>query len=339
MRCVSLAPGGKRRGMAELEAACAQVRELGDSPALGDLEIQRAVACYFDGRPRPALEAALSSDACFRVNARMPMDRCAAMGMIVSALVDLGRLKDARRCLNEFAHEARLHGDLTTVLWLHAHPGRIVALLAADDCVLVDEVLERQARLRAEHPRYRVLAWAHAVCSVERELYFGTGAGALRLLTRDRRALFDSGYAVLSGVARGMRARVRLAAAGELGSGSARAALLAGASLDVFPARLRGGPLQRGAALLVEAGVAMLRGHRQRAQHTLELAAGSFDEAEAKLRLASVRHCQGVLAGGSVGGALAARAAATLREQGVREPVRWSRATACGFREVLGAAP
>ena len=155
------------------------------------------------------------------------------------------------------------------------------------------------------------------------------GAGALRdratRTSRTRRA--------------GVRARARLAAAATLGPCWARTRLLFGAAADARALRRYGQSLNEGSALLIQAGIAHLRGRTERARAKLDAAAAHFDAVEARLWAASADYCAGRIEGGPAGHARSEAAARVLSDEGVRDPVRWAVWTASGFGQLLDGAP
>ena len=335
MRCFGMLPGDAARGLSEVEQACRVADDAGDVSAQVDLYRQLAAARYLCGKPRAALRAADSSERYARQLNPPTLDVYYLMGIVGSALVDLGELKEAYRRWNAFSHEARLHKDLTTTLWLHGHPAQYAALFAMEKRDLVQAALDEQARLREQHPSYGSLAWTHALSNLEYHLYFGAVSEAERAARRDAGALFESGYSILSETSRLARARARLALAAELPVGPRRARLLRGASRDANVRWRRHNVVRNGAAGLVEAGVALLQDRPNTALAKLDDALRDFESGEAKLMIASVDYCKGTLVGGDMGRALRQHAAKALGEEGIRNPVRWVAWTACGFRPIL----
>ena len=293
------------------------------------------MAHLFAGRPRAALEAANRSEACLRALPLTQLRLYPVMGLIASALLDLGRLREARQRWSSFEHEARLHGDLMTAMWIHAHPAQFALLFADEERGRAQAILDAHARVRASHPRYRGLAWAHAAIRIEHALYFEEGANAMELVRREQQTLFRSGYPMATQAARLIRARARLAAAAALPRGLSRVRLLLGASADARALRRHGRAVNDGAALLIEAGVAHLLGRRDRALAKLSASVARFSAAELDLFAASADYCAGALEGGDAGRARREAAARVLADEGVREPAHWAAWNACGFRELL----
>jgi hypothetical protein len=292
---------------------------------------------YFRGEPAAALEAARRSESHLRALPLPAMDLRPIMGMIGSALMVLGRLKEARRRWDSFSHEVRLHRDLMTAAWVHGHPSRFPLFYAMEERAEAEAILERHASLRALHRDNLTLAWTHAWCSIESAAYWRTPADAEHITVREDRALFRSGYSVLTDTARLQRGRVRVAAAEALPRGLSRAALLSSAAMDVNVKNQRGGALGLGMARLVKAGVAMQKDRPEDALRWLSSAATELDAAEAVLMAACARYVKGTLLGGDEGAALKTGARRDIEAQGVVDPMRWIAWTVTGFDAILNA--
>jgi hypothetical protein len=197
-----------------------------------------------------------------------------------------------------------------------------------------ESILERHAGLHALHPNCCTLAWTHAWCSLESAMFWGTPEEALRLAERQRQALFQSGYSVLTDTGRLLRGRVRVRAAAALRQASSRTSLLRGAASDVKVKR--GGALVQGMAALVEAGVAMQRDRPEQALSLLDSAIAELVSAEAAMMVASARYIKGAMLGGDAGHAMKCLARATLEEEGILAPERWIAWTVPGFDVVAG---
>jgi serine/threonine protein kinase len=328
------------RGIAALEHACATAAELGDPSTRGALERQLALAHYMLGRSRAALAAASRSEACIRVAPGTPVELYSVMAIIGSALLDLGRLRDARRQWHVLTHAARLHGDLMTIVWVHTHPVQLAALFATQERARSQAILERASALRAAHPRYFLVSWAHAACSVEHAAYWGEPHEALKVWQREQAVLLDAPFWLLRNKARLVRARACLLAASALPPGRERASLLRRAAWDALLLRRQHSPLDRGIARGLSAGVALLRQRRQRAIAHLDAARALYDECEARLLSAATQYCKGALVGGEQGASLQGPTLAAFVDEGVVDPRRYIAWIACGFREqILGDEP
>lgn len=323
------------RRLSELKDACRTARSLGDVRAQADLERKLSMVHFFRGEPASALEAATRSESQMRALPLPAMDLRPIMGMIGSALMVLGRLKEARRRWDAFSHEVRLHRDLMTAAWVHGHPSRFPLFYALEERAEAESILERHASLRALHPDCITLAWTHAWCSLESAAYWRVPSDAESIAVREEPALFRSGYSVLTDAARFQRARVRVAAAEALPRGRARTALLAGAAADVKVKR--GGLLGGGLSELVQAGVSMQRDRPEEALGWLRSASTELDRAGASLMAASARYVAGAMIGGDEGAALKAGARRDLDAQGVVDSLRWIGWTVTGFDAILRA--
>jgi hypothetical protein len=211
-------------------------------------------------------------------------------------------------------------------------------MLADEKRAPVRAVLTQLERLRGLYPRYRVVAWVHAMLELEQALYWGSAEDSERMVRRAWKVLQGTGYPQFSRKARSLRARVCLARAATLPPGREREALLRAALRD-GPMRRGDGPLERGMSSLTVAGVHILRGRRQAARAQLDDAIRWLDSAEAKLFAAAARYCKGVLTAGESGAALRSAAAQLLSAEGVRDPQRWVAWSACGFRAALDRTP
>jgi len=323
MRCASLAWGGAARGFREQESACAWAAAHRQGHALADLLSQLALAHGLRGQPRAALETATRCEAELRRLPPVPFDRYVVVGVVGNALLELGELREARRRWASYTHEARLHGDLMSSFWIHAHPVHFAILFAADDRESARIILERQQRLCRRHPSYKVLVWAHTICAAEVLLYWGEAGAAERLVSAEWSALSGSGYPFMTELSLLLRARACLAAAAPLPRSVARARLLRGAARAIRALCLRGGRARPGQVELLRAGLALQRQQRGRALTYLERALWLFDASESKLVAASARYCQGALEGGEAGWAAQDAALACLKAEGVADPARW----------------
>jgi serine/threonine protein kinase/tetratricopeptide (TPR) repeat protein len=333
MRCLSVLPG--TGGLRDLRAARDAAECLGDGRAQRDIEGALAFTLYLLGRPKEALEAAERSESFEKA---LPLPAVAvppAMGIMGAALLILGRLGEARRRWNIVTHETRFRRDLMTTAWVHGNPARFPLFLAAEDADQAHEVLDRQSHLLEEHPDCMTLAFTRAVCRIEHAIYFG---GRFRI---SRRTMLDddvlvSGYGVMDGEGRALRARARVAAAARLPAGADKARLLRAALSDTKARRPRG-PLHRAIGWLLEAGVFMQRGRPDEALALLDSAIPAFVATDAALLATCANHCRGTLIGGDEGRALVRSTRATMMADGIANPPRWVAWVACGFGQLVGS--
>lgn len=335
LRCWLFLRLGEARGLAELHEAYEHACALDDMSGVADLESQLAVAYFVTGDARKALVWASRWEEHARQLALAPVQLFSMMGLVGVALYSLGELREAERRFGAFAHDSRTHGDTMTMFWIHAHPVHFASLFARDDKRGARVILDQQARLRALHPRFKVLVYTQALCRVECELYWGDACVAERLLCADWAALSQTGHVYFTGTAYAMRARARVAAAALLPEGKRRARLLRDARADLRAHHRRSNRTMRATAGLIAAGAALLVGKRARARAELDAALVVLDAVEAKLVAACARYCQGLLLGAGAGQALMAEASACLREEGVSEPRRWVAWHVPGFRPLM----
>lgn len=335
MRSMSLWPGGVARGLHELESACTTAAEIGDAAAHAEVERQLAVARYVTGRSREALDAASRCEARLRLLPNTTFDINNAVAIIGASLFDLGRLREARQRWHTLTHAARLHGDLVTIVWIHTHPAQLGVLFATEERARAQAILDRAAGLRAAHPRYFVLSWTHAACSLEHAAYWGAPGDALRVLQREQLVLFGPRVSIMRSKARMLRARACVLAASALAPGRPRTALLRVAALDAAALRWSRNPNCRGFSWLLSAAIALLRQKRARSIAHLDAAGRAFDECEARLMSAAARYCKGMLLGGEAGASLRGPALAAFQDEGVIDPPRYIAWLACGFGELL----
>jgi tetratricopeptide (TPR) repeat protein len=333
MRCLSMLPG--TNGLRDLQAARDAAESLGDLRALRDIEGVLAFASYLLGRPKEALEAAERSESCEKAFPLPAVATPPAIGIIGACLLLLGRISEARRRWNVVTHEARFRQDLMTTAWVHGNPARFPLFFAAEEAELAHEVLERQTRLFEEHPDCMTLAFTRAVCRIENGIYFG---GRSRI---SRRTMLDddvlvSGYGIMDGEGRSIRARARVAAAALLPDGADKDRLLRAALSDTRARRPRG-PLHRAIGRLLEGGVFMQRGRLDEALARLDSAIPAFVATDAALLATCANHCRGTLIGGDEGRELVRATLATMTAEGIANPPRWVAWVACGFGELVGA--
>jgi serine/threonine protein kinase len=329
---VFVLPGGYDDGaLGDLQKACALARDLGETRALADLERQRAFAHFFRAEPAPCLDAATLSEACFRASPLPDADIQPVMGLKVSALYVLGRLRDARRHSMGYCHEARYHQDLLSWTWVHGHLSRFPLFFAANERAEAEAVLERQAALRARHPDCVMLVWDNAASRIESAMYFGTALDAARALREEEHVLFGFQYKILHEIARLLRARVLIRAASKLPEGRRRARLLARAARDVAPTPRPGSDLQWGLSQLSRAAIHAQKGREDLAIAELTRAQSRISSAGAAVYLASADYCLGTLVGGEQGRELRAQGVRHLVSEGVKSPERYIAWFAPGF--------
>jgi eukaryotic-like serine/threonine-protein kinase len=334
MRCGSLLPGGVERGIGELEASAAAAHALGNGP-LAAVQIQCATGHYLRGNPRAVVDWGTRCEANLLLSPRAPVVRTQARGIVVAALYDLGELREAQLRWSDFARDVRMHDDVLSSFWAHAHPVQLASLFASEDRAGASAVLHKQAQLRARYPSFQPLAYSHALSRVENALYWDDPEAAYGLLESDWPVLSGMGFPPLNAVALTLRARASVALAARLAPGMRRRWLLWRAWLDVRSSRAAGPPAARAGALFVRASVALLNGRRAAARRQLEHALRVLDAAGGKLLAASARYCLGALETEAARrSALQAAAARVLNQEGIVSAPRWVAWTVPGFRSI-----
>jgi hypothetical protein len=132
--------------------------------------------------------------------------------------------------------------------------------------------------------------------------------------------------------ARQLRGRLYIARAQEL-KGSERAHFLQLAERDAKRIEKERAPWGNGLALLLRAGIASVRGDRDRTQSLLASAGPALDASHMRMFAAAARYQHGKLVGGESGEAQRQRAEAYMRSESIREPERFLRILVPGFSE------
>ncbi len=215
--------------------------------------------------------------------------------------------------------EAIERGDLYTETVLRTTVGPSAALLEDQPDHARSEVAEALARwnvpdhLHAQH-------FNGVMSDVTTDVYLGDAAAAYGRVEDKWRAFHRSlllRMQTLRCVAHFGRARAALAA-----SRTGRPELLRIAAADARALNREKVPYCLALAAIVEGGVRQLRGDTEGAVERWRRASTLCDEVEMRLHAAGVRWELGRLIGGDEGAALIAGAETTLREAGVRAPVR-----------------
>jgi hypothetical protein len=335
LRCTGLAFGGSARGLLEVERAWREMRELGNTKMQSELDSLLSFANFVVGNARRCLEFADVRERKLRVLRMPPNELHHAISLIGAALLELGELSEAARRWPLYCHEARHHGDLTAISWVQAHPIQLALLFAHGRRAAADTILAQQRELREAHPAFPFLAWTHAICRVESELYWGDAEVALQVLKSERAALERMKYGFLAEQATALRARVCMAAAARIRDASRRETLLSRVARDARRIRRSQRASVRGSASLADAGVAFLRQRPSDAAAHLLQAVTLLDGAESKLLAACARFVLGRLRGDLAGDTLVAASRRTLLEEGIREPARWVAWSLPAFRSLL----
>lgn len=324
MRCAGFTLGNKEGGLRVIEAARQTASDLGDATALSELEAQLAYGYLSLGKGREALASANRFEASVRSLPSAPPLLYSAMGLIGMALLDLGELREVARRWPAFIDEARRHGDFMAVYWIHAHPAQFAVLNARNDRTGAEAILGLQRQMRRRHPEFPILAWMHAVCSIESELYWGSAETAETMMRADASTLRGGdGYVVVVEATCLLAARVLLGAAAAQREGRARSRLTARARASARKLRSSARPGIRGAGRLAEAGAASLRGNRKLALKRLHEARALLHACESKLVAATADYVHGALTSDAAGEARMRTSLAVTLEEGIVDPYRW----------------
>lgn len=332
VRCGMLPARWETKALADLRAASTEVVQLGDRPAEAAVFTQLALAALLCGFPREALTAAEYGELCLRAEPHQGSSLSSVMGIVATALLELGELRELRERWDNHARESRVREDGVTTIWVHAQPIQFALLFADDDRAGAEHMLRVQAGFGGRYPESKGIAWAHALCQVEVALYCGRTQEALALVNRKRASLFGSGFRILTDMAQAVVARTLVAAAADEPSAHVRAVLLRKATLGVGHTRRHASPLRRASGLVIRAGVAALSDDSEAALRYLTDAATLYHEAQSKLGAACADFQRGALLSGHAGDELQRSAIATLRGEGIVDVDRWMAWSLGGFR-------
>jgi serine/threonine protein kinase len=281
------------------------------------------VARMCAGRFREALSR---MDESLRLLDRVPegvaWERAAYRAVSSRALLSLGALAERGRRAEAWLADARARGDrfgeaeATLALAL----GRIGAGDPAGA-----RAAAREAALRVSREGF-YLQHEHAlrieICSL---LHEGRAQAARDACEEGFRALESSALLhiqLLRVDALLLRGLTAVAAAAAHRAGARPLLKRAEADADLLARERR--PHAIAGADQVRAGVAWVRGDRDRAEAGLRAAARGYASAEMAVHAASVRRCLGAILGGDEGRRLVAAADAALAAEGVRDPARWA---------------
>lgn len=252
---------------------------------------------------------------------------------MVFALHYLGRMADLSRRVPRQVAESTDRGDLYGATNFELGlPG--LAWLATDDF----EESRRRARDasgRWSQRGFQMQHWYALQTAGHLGLYSGDAGTAYAGLVEKWPALTGSlllRVQLIHCEIRSLRARLALAAAGEIGGEQGRRLLLE-AERDARRLRRLGAPWIESQAQLILAGVAATRGDDEQAVRLLREAAAGFDAADMALYAAAARRRLGALLGGDAGLALREAADSWMSSEKIRAPARFTAIFAPGFRD------
>jgi hypothetical protein len=320
----------ERRTRRLLDACLELATRLRDPYAIGLQKLVAGLAAVLSARWSQALELCDQAETLLRsrcIGVAWEVDSAQMFGMY--ALWHLGRTGELQRRVPLRLAEAQERGDLYAVANCRSGAANVIWLTADAPDEARREVAE--AMVRWSRSGVHVQHYFEALALTQIDLYADDGEAAYaRLIERwpaFRRALLLQ-IELVRLTLLDLRARSALAAA----RGSHAAARLRAVESDARRLEHGGMSFCRPAAHLLRAGVAQLRGQRERAVAALQEAARGFSEAEMLLHACAARRQLGRLIDGDEGRTLAADADAWLAHEGVRNPERLVAMLAPGFR-------
>jgi serine/threonine protein kinase len=296
-------------------------------------ETCRGFSFHLRGRFRAAVDHFERAEAAANECRGRALELNAARLTMVFALHYLGRMADLSRRVPRQVAESTDRGDLYGATNFELGlPG--LAWLATDDF----EESRRRARDasgRWSQRGFQMQHWYALQTAGHLGLYGGDARTAYTGLMEKWPALTGSlllRVQLIHCEIRSLRARLALAAAGEIGGEQGRRLLLE-AERDARRLRRLGAPWIESQAQLILAGVAATRGDDEQAVRLLREAAAGFDAADMALYAAAARRRLGALLGGDAGLALREAADSWMASEKIRAPARFTAIFAPGFRD------
>jgi hypothetical protein len=327
-------PGWKRTAtlMREARTLAAKTK---NPHAIGWSLASSAAAYYLAGQFKVALRTCDEAESVFREQSTGSAWEVFSMQLFaLQSLASLGDLKELVRRAPAALREALDRGDLYAAVNLRIGHPNFYWLVLDDPEAAQREVTEAMRQ------------WSKEGFHLEHyyELYALTNAD---LYTGQAERAYERAHAAWAGMRRSlitrvqairiygwhMRGRGALAVAAKegRGRGGKKGVLLDAALADARHIEREKMPWSSGLATLLRAGVAELRGERDRAASLLGRAAAEFDASDMALHAAVARRCLGALDPNGAGRSAGAAARDWMTEQGVRDPVRMTRALAPGL--------
>jgi tetratricopeptide (TPR) repeat protein len=246
------------------------------------------------------------------------------------SLLWMGRLNELARFVDTHVRGAMERGDLFAATYARMHTW--YAPLAADDVSRASEAM-RDTISRWSHRGFHVMHLWELYGETQYALYAGDAASAWQRLGRTWPELVKSNllriqfHRIPLTLLRGSAA-IATACARPVGE---RKALLRAAGKDASRLEKEGVGSAGASAALLRACILGAQGRPAEALEPLEAAARGFEAADMALHAACARRRKGQLLGGDEGRALIEAADATLSEQGIRNPSRWTALHTPGF--------
>ncbi|HZI13986.1 MAG TPA: AAA family ATPase, partial [Myxococcus sp.] len=312
-----------------------QAREIGerlqDPFVLGTVGTGRAATEMCLSHWRAAVEHATQASTLLgQSSGDATFEREAGIVFSEVSLLWMGRLNELARFVDTHVRGAMERGDLFAATYARMHTW--YAPLAADDVSRASEAM-RDTISRWSHRGFHVMHLWELYGETQYALYAGDTASAWQRLDRTWPELVKSNllriqfHRIPLTLLRGSAA-VAAACARPVGE---RKALLRAAGKDASRLEKEGVGSAGASAALLRACILGAQGRPGEALERLEAAARGFDAADMALHAACARRRKGQLLGGDEGRALIEAADATLSEQGIRNPSRWTALHTPGF--------
>ncbi len=312
----------RRRSLRLLDRIDDLAKRTGDPFDRAWVELSRSVVGWYHGLWRECVERCDRAVSLMRAECiGISWDLAANRAFALSALVQLGRIRELAERLPALLDEARERGD-HYALGIYLTGDSVFVPLAADD--------PDRARQDLEHIDH---TWQNGLftsqhfrgfySAVHIALYEDEAETAWQRVEHDWRALRDAGFLRLDCVGNGLRhlrARAALAAAARGAGPTERLARVAeGERRHIARSSL---PHASANAAAIAAGIASLRGDLAACKRELAAAADAYDAAEMGLCARSARWQLAVATGDSEDGR---RAAEEMTGEGILDPARFAR--------------
>ncbi|HTS65716.1 MAG TPA: protein kinase [Candidatus Acidoferrales bacterium] len=292
--------------------------------ALGLATMVEGMAAFLEGRWMSARQLHERAEVILRERCRGVAWELATVHLMWSvAVFFLGELDLLARRLPGLLKEAEARGDLYEATDLRIRISHANWLAADDPEAARREVGEAIARWPGGE--FYVQHWWSLIANVEIALYAGQGEAAWELISKEwprlkRSLLMRVQYIRIESLYH--RGAAALAVAAAAPDARRRSNLLKSALADARGIARERMPWSDPLAQLLEAGVAAIRGDRERAGALLLSAESGFDRADMRLYSAAARRCRGALMKDAKGRELLEAADAWMMNQKIRNPAR-----------------
>jgi tRNA A-37 threonylcarbamoyl transferase component Bud32 len=326
--------GDDRRGRRILVDAERAAERAPSQQARGFVASARAVTAWCAGRWR---ESMVRGDEAIAIFTAVPQGVAWEVGSLnafwrLPAMLHVGELEALGRRARECLREAEERGDryIATTLRTNVLP---VTWMLLDKPDQARQESAEAIRQWSKDPSWHIQHWCDFFGQGHVDMYLGEGARALERLERawprmKRAHLLRIATQRLQTIQ--LRSHCALSAAEQTRPGPARTALVDGAERDRKRIAREAGPWPAAVATLLSAGVANLRGDRERCLALLVEAEREYARLDMALVLAAVRRRRGQLIGGDEGRELVALGDGYFAAQRVARPDRWTDALVPG---------